>query len=68
VPYNEGTDAVELKIINGYNVTNSEFDFMVALFQQVPGRQPRFFCGGVLLDNATVLTGAPGLSPAAYDA
>ena len=59
LPYNEGGEAVELKIINGDNVTSSEFDFMVALFQQVPGRQPRFFCGGVLLDNTTVLTGAP---------
>lgn len=41
-----------MKIINGAEVLNSEFDFMAALLNG-----GRFFCGGVLLDNTTVLTG-----------
>ena len=42
-----------MKIINGENASSGDFDFMTALFMQ-----GRFFCGGVLLDNTTVLTGA----------
>lgn len=45
-------ERVEMKIINGAVASAGEFDFMVALFAN-----SKFFCGGVLLDNATVLTG-----------
>ncbi|KAI7837488.1 hypothetical protein COHA_008679 [Chlorella ohadii] len=51
LPDADGT--VEMKIINGDDAVAGQFDFMVALFMN-----GRFFCGGVLLDNSTVLTAA----------